>query len=560
MAEPKKPESTQTPPEKLAEPTRVRPGERESKDLFGDQTLKVALQPPDRSPTSDQILWTAIRNRTGAIGFGQYRAFIDRVLCQEVYSDNRLICQDQQDLLDAEGTQQTPYTSDSRLTSSERPVVKSRWRGELPAHFHGVDAYDLLKAATEAFLIIECGVAVKPPLKPNGDPNTKIELVDGEETRTGFTLTYVDAKDKLKDYLGQGKLPYLNRIVAALFPTAKSRVEGRPFCDGIMAHRLACPCLLELIWSFYIEESLLVQCVNAISLRFQNRRGPHERDPLAHLKLDPLRPLGNLIWGYIQDEHRRLTLARRAYEYDHHYGLTLVGKAVPQLRSVDSRSRFLEEFNNLLSACTVFFTADDDRTVKADAFPLLNALKEVHLLLAQGATNQFGDLPWTARVEMLIQQWLLARPEIREYLGASPMVPYQESWMGAVDTMKSIQGWSDVSVSHFRDLAVYSEQILLSIRYGDWIAINDPAQAANWARYWRPEIQSYIHSYRAVTGVDLAADVVDTRTAAIRVQQPSLLHQRRAQAQRSGVSVGGGDFDRSRGNGELARGERHLLG
>ena len=31
----------------------------------------------------------------------------------------------------------------------------------------------------------------------------------------------------------------------------------------------------------------------------------------------------------------------------------------------------------------------------------------------------------------------------------------------------------------------------------------DPEQAANWARYWRPEIQRYIHAYRAVTGVDL---------------------------------------------------------
>ena len=65
----------------------------------------------------------------------------------------------------------------------------------------------------------------------------------------------------------------------------------------------------------------------------------------------------------------------------------------------------------------MFFKEDDDTTVIADGFPVLNALKEVHLLLAQGAHNQFGDLPWTARAEMLIQQWLLARPEMREFLG-----------------------------------------------------------------------------------------------------------------------------------------------
>ena len=50
----------------------------------------------------------------------------------------------------------------------------------------------------------------------------------------------------------------------------------------------------------------------------------------------------------------------------------------------------------------LFYKEDDDTTVIADGFPLLNALKETHLLLAEGAHNQFGDLPWTARHEMLI--------------------------------------------------------------------------------------------------------------------------------------------------------------
>ena len=100
---------------------------------------------------------------------------------------------------------------------------------------------------------------------------------------------------------------------------------------------------------------------------------------------------------------------------------------------------------------------------------MLNALKETHLLLAEGAHNQFGDLPWTARVEMLIQEWLLARTEMRDFLQSRLMVPYQEGWMGQVDTMKKLQGWSDVTVTHFRDLGVFGEQLLLSVRYGDWI-------------------------------------------------------------------------------------------
>jgi hypothetical protein len=60
--------------------------------------------------------------------------------------------------------------------------------------------------------------------------------------------------------------------------------------------------------------------MNAIALRFQNRR-LSDRDPLANPEIDPIRPLNNLMWGYIQDDQHRLTLQRRSFEYDHHYGL-----------------------------------------------------------------------------------------------------------------------------------------------------------------------------------------------------------------------------------------------
>ena len=160
---------------------------------------------------------------------------------------------------------------------------------------------------------------------------------------------------------------------------------------------------------------------------------------------------------------------------------------MPPLRPADSRSKFLEAFHHLLHRCSAFYKEDNDTTVIADGFALLNALKEVHLLLAEGASNQFGDLPWTARAEMLIQQWLLSRPEMRDFLQGRRMVPYKEPWMAQVDTMKSLQGWTDIPVTHFRDLGVYGEQILLTIRYGDWIDINNEDAAKNWARSWRPE-------------------------------------------------------------------------
>lgn len=199
------------------------------------------------------------------------------------------------------------------------------------------------------------------------------------------------------------------------------------------------------------------------------------------------------------------------------------------MKPADTRSKFLEAFHNLLRLCTTFFKQDDDTTIKADAFPVLNALKEVHLILTEGQHNQFGDLVSTARVEMLMQEWLLARPEFREFLPTRISVAYPEPWMDRVDAMKKLQGWSDTSVLHFRNLGLFGEQVLLGIRWGFWSDVQEPEQAFNWARLFRPQIQGYIHAYRAVAGVDLSAETtVDTQVDAT---MPSTLLKRRLTAQ-----------------------------
>jgi len=38
--------------------------------------------------------------------------------------------------------------------------------------------------------------------------------------------------------------------------------------------------------------------------------------------------------------------------------------------------------------------------------------------------------------------------------------------MDRIDALKTLKGWTSTSVVHFRDLAVYGEQILLSVRWG----------------------------------------------------------------------------------------------
>ena len=480
----------------------------------------VRLQRTASQPTPDQALWVAIRNRTKAVAFNRYNAFIEAVLCQPPTSWQS----------DTDSTGDTEPTDLDAVGAYGSPPVKDRLRNleMMRPTIQGMDAYKLLKLATEAFLIVECGIAVKDgELFEQAGPEFAgyDTLVDEEEERRRLGQP-VDIQETLLSYLGGADsmtLPYLRRIVNKLVGLQSEQGQERlPYCRSILAHRLTCPSLIELIWSYWHEEGMLVQSMNAIALRFQNKRRGAD-DPLVNLALDPLRPLNNLLWGFIQDESDRLSVPRRAYEYGNQYGISLVGKAVRGFNPADSRTQFIEGFHNLLYRTMMFYRDDDDTTIVADAFALLNALREVHILLAEGAHNQFGDLPWKARKEMLIMQWMLSRPEIREFIRGRHMVPYQEPWIGTVDEMKRLQGWADVTTTHFHELAVCGEQILLSIRYGDWVDVNDQEQARNWARYWRPEIQRYIHAYHTVTGVDLSVEITDTRVAEERFRQPSLL-------------------------------------
>jgi hypothetical protein len=468
----------------------------------------VALRRTSHPLSREMILWMIIRRTTDQLSFKEYSRFIDEHLCRNTQVTGSF---------PASGPGGTPY------------LHKAHPQRALP-----VDAYRKLKAMTEAFFLIRTGVLVDFATLDPAEESARIGTAIPPD---------VDFEEVWKRYLEKvngssadnGALPYLAIIRRKLSeePLLRGDASDRQIdCYGILEQKLALPTFVEFIHEYWLEEGMLVQTMNHISLRFQNVRRPGLRDPLANLEVDPLRPLGNLLWGYIQDENQRLSVKRRAYEYDHHYGFTLHGRAVAGMRSAERRSKFLESFHHLLHQCVQFFRQDDDTTVVADGFPVLNAIKETHYLLAQGAHNQFGDLPSTARQEMLIQQWLLSRPEMREFLGGRVMVPYPETWMDRVDAMKALQEWTDVSVVHFHELATFGEQLLLTVRYGAWSMSNDPAQAANWARYWRPEIQGYIHAYRAVTGVDLTADITDQQRLAERYVAPSVHLRHRLALQR----------------------------
>jgi hypothetical protein len=336
----------------------------------------------------------------------------------------------------------------------------------------------------------------------------------------------LDASGRLGSYrTTEGLLPYVDSVVAR-YPDA---LRGDPCSDIDIRTLVQNPFPVELFWCYWEEEGGLVQSLNHILARFQNRHTLQGADRLERFDLSPLRPMRHLLWSWAEDEIGRLTLRRRAAEYEYEYGLSLVGRAVPGgARYVERRSRFLESFHALLHEAQVFFEADDQTTVVADGFPVLNALRDTHLVLSEGAHNQFGDLPTEARVQMMVMQWILAQPEMRDFLGGRPMVSYDEGWMDRVDTMRRLQGWSATSITHFNELAVFGEQLLLSIRWGHWNDADLTSDSgANWARTWRNAIQRYVHAYRAATGADLVSRI-DTR-------MPSALLARREVRERTRV-------------------------
>jgi|GEM_PF-5186290 len=463
-------------------------------------SVGVSLSRSETEETDDVALWVLIRNSTDALSFLKYDSFLHELFC---------------------GTERDLKGFDMFRSLQGRRALP----------FTDSDAYRVLKVATEAFVMVNCGV-MTPPLAFNQPEDAawldRRDIPANAHLQDVLTGRYLDRESG-------GLLPYLSVIRRKLpevgFQMPGGRQVEADLCYGLIQDRLSNPCMVELIWSYWQEEGMLAQSMNVITRRFQNLRaagsGP---DPLANTEIDILRPLNSLLWGYTQDEQHRLTVARRNYEYDHHYGMRLDGKAVRDFRPADSRSKFLQAFHLLLRMLTAFYRQDDDTTLKADAFPILNALKEIHLVLSEGAHNQYGDLPSTARIEMLMQQWILARPEFREFLPTRTMVAYPEPWMDRVDAMKKVQGWTDTSIVHFRNLAIFGEQLLLSIRFGDWSSVIEPTQAFNWARFWRPQAQGYIHAYRAATGVDLSAEVLNTSTEAV---LPSVLLRQRLNEQLS---------------------------
>ena len=449
------------------------------------QPLEVKLTTSTGDATKDQSFWDVINDHK--LDFKHYRKFIDDILS----FDPNDYSQTKNEHGRSRKGPQIEYPDDEIKADAKR----------LP--FNRTEAYSLLKYATEKY--VEYVFSLSNFIDDDYDSN--------DEGRRKFDLD---------DYLGKDKIiPYYNLIKAKIQEYFRHDRRNR---GGFLKGKTDVS-LIELIWSYWHEEGMVNQTMLALAKRFQNIKSGY-KDPLLNFVLDPLRPLNNILWGYIQDAQHRLTPTRRNYEYASEYDMVVMSTMKPGFNPADRRSKFLKSFHRLIYEATEYFIQADNTIIKPDGFKLLNALQDTHRILSEGAHNQFGDLPTVARIEMLIEQWILSRSEVREFLGGRTMVPNEEPWMDRVDSMKALQGWDNTSITFYRDLAVYGEKIILGIRYGNWTAVTRRDNATNWADAFRDAIQRYIHSYYTVTGIDLAAQNVNINSAE-KYTLPGMLIQQR---------------------------------
>jgi hypothetical protein len=432
-----------------------------------DGHIRVTVERTDSVPTLDEALWAAIHECTEAIGFERYQHYIRRVF-----------------ELDERGL--VPNQFSHRLT-------------ELGAR--GVGSYRTLRDLTELFLVSRCGPAA---IGDRFDDSPLVAFANPERRRAREEID-----ERLREYLHHGEFPYIERVVNAAYPWLDR--DGRGF-DHLIRRMFRQPLLIELWHEMCLEHGMLMRTMDAVCDRFQNNLKPGENDTLAGYELTPLWSLSDFFWDWINHESTRLNPQRRIQEYQHQYGPTSLGQSIGRLQPADVRTSFPTAFTNLLNLCEVFYKEDNQTTVIADAFPVLVSLREVHRILAMGAGNAAPQLTFAARTETLMTQLMLAQPEIADFLRVRKMVPYDEAWMGQVDAVKDLQGWGPPSISSYRDLAVYGERVLLSIRLGDW-TVGTEDNARNWLRHHRSAIKRFNFARNAIAEPNGMVAAISDRAA-----------------------------------------------
>jgi hypothetical protein len=258
--------------------------------------------------------------------------------------------------------------------------------------------------------------------------------------------------------------------------------------------------LIEPIWSFWLDAARLARITTDFSARQIDAptRGSARRIP----KLDLPQPLITALTTWFNDHRDGTRASAREANYRAHYDLRLPG-ANGKLKP----SQFLDDFHAVLVAAVRHQATPGSSHMST----LLFLLRRLHIGMSHTASlivdgvptsevfQRLGESLSLGRSDLLVAQWLLANPAIVAAVRGLILVPYPEQWMPPLDRLRQLTDTLDSLNFFYHDLAVTSESLLLSIRFGNWIQ-PDRAAAANWATFWQDDIARYLVAYEELTG------------------------------------------------------------
>ena len=257
--------------------------------------------------------------------------------------------------------------------------------------------------------------------------------------------------------------------------------------------------LIEPIWAFWMEAAQLARLTTAFAARQVDGsgRGPSRGIPKVDLPASAIASLK----AWLADHRDGSRAAAREANYLAHYGLRLPGRG-----GVKS-SPFLEVFQSVLLEAIRHEEAP--RTSISRSLMLM--LRRLHVHLSRTASLIVDGLPppdvfprlgeslSLGRADLLVAQSILASPAIAAALRGHILVAYPDVWMSPLDRLRQLTRTLDSLSLFYDDLAVTSERLLLSIRFGNWMQASS-TDAANWATFWQDEMARYLIAYQEVTG------------------------------------------------------------
>lgn len=480
--------------------------------------VHVSLKSEATPYTKDQIVWMAIRGGAKSASYSGFNTFVENLF------------------------------SDTYTAFGNKAIENSfKYSHIQPSDYGWQNTYPFIKAAATLYM-------ERAKIK---DAITT-ELVGDEKRRIGDGgINESQLKNDLVDYLGStvptelSSLPYLQRVIQRVSSellksinestgVGNSRITGDFTCE-YLRQRLQRPPMYDLIWSYWMSLAGLTETMNAVVDCY--RRKSNERTALlSDVRFDLLRPIGNLLSGYARDTEIPITHEEYLVELQAQYGLMLPEHAELDIQGMQSDTSFLGALHNVIGGSGKLLRDRLNKTLDVDTHSLGRILGNMNVRLAMGAHNQLWEVTRRIRRDMLVQQWILSRPEVTEFLRVPAMVDMREGWMSALAAYRdrknqqsrsasrsgnygSVSGNSSQSalvVQQFHRLACKSEIMVLGARWGGWSNEDMVGKSAEgWLNEVQHDIKDYISDYREVTRlVNLDVETADPQALALREMQP----------------------------------------